>query len=102
MPPRRRTPVRTLTRAELTLREQLCLLSGWHPGFGGTRWRTWDEFMRDYALVRDELLAHFLRRDDDVPFGERVVRYAERHGLDALAAATEGDIRDDDGGSICP
>jgi hypothetical protein len=68
----------------------------WSPGRWAsvTRWLTWDEYLADYAEIRTELLN--LRADGRPPFAERVLRFRELHGAEALERADYGVIREID------
>ena len=107
--------VPTVTLRDLSLSEELALLSAWAPRPGpwsSDRWPTWEAYLATHAAVADELREAFgdrfryLRGGD--AFAAQAQRYADRFGLDALKQARYEDIRagrkpaagndDDDGG----
>ena len=102
LPPRRQSAA-SLTLDALTPVEVLCLLAGWHPvkpwenpALAPThRWPDWSSFLRDYALVREELLAREAPRHPVgwEPFAAKAARYRDAHGLDALDKANSYQVR---------
>jgi hypothetical protein len=94
-----------LRLADLDLAEILALTSGWAPPTAVTafdrerwpRWPNWSAFLADYRAVRTELFGEFPDRPARKPFfGERVMQYVDRHGIDALNRQTTFDDRDEE------
>lgn len=89
---RRRARGRTvLTLDALDFRDLLSLSSGWVPGRGATRWRTWGQFFADYGVLRGEFLefmaGQHAPRLPGLPFAEWL--YLETGGAPSRVAALE-------------
>ena len=69
---------KTFTLADLDVNNLTDLTCGWGPGWNGSRWATMDEFLVDYELVREELLAHEAAGGFGPPFAEKL--WQERRG----------------------
>lgn len=73
MPTKRRRIMRGSTRlslADFTIADLLAFIAGWSVpetdfARNRSRWQTWEEYMSDYAAVRDELMASTWCRSAD-------------------------------------
>jgi hypothetical protein len=78
--------------SDFDVAELLCFMAAWSPprypdDRERWRWQTWAEFLDDYEAIRVELRADFAHVTKPF-FAERVRRFVERHGLEALEDLT--------------
>ncbi len=105
MPRRLRAPKLrrfTMTRrvADLSFDELGALLLPWAPTSRRV-FASWADHAACYLAVRDELLAQLADHrwpPARTPFAEKVKRYRDRHGDEALASASYSDVIDDEEG----
>jgi hypothetical protein len=98
---RLRTPAaRAKTLHDFNVPEILKFLSGFDPADARDRsrcrWRSRNQFVRDFLSVRDALAVMFrggLRADLGPMFGDCAAEYRECHGPEALEQAISADIR---------